>query len=84
MAPAADYSEDKNMNGFELICSSKFDGIIPVHKYKSYNTGIKVVIAEVEGPIVCGYLSLGECLRHNLHWIFFFFFLKSFTIYCQN
>lgn len=59
MAPV-DNSPASNMGGFELICSLKSNDIIPVHKYKSANTGLTVVIAEVDGPVVCGYLALGK------------------------
>lgn len=59
MAPV-DSSPASNMAGFELICSLKSNDLIPVHKYKSSNTGLTVVIAEVDGPVVNGYFCLGK------------------------
>lgn len=35
-------------------------GKVPVHKYRSEKTGLTVVIAEVEGPLVNGYFTLGK------------------------
>lgn len=55
-----DNTPRENMGGFELICSLKSNDIIPVHKYKSKNTGLTVFIAEVDGPIVDGYFCLGN------------------------
>ena len=65
MAPV-DNTPANNMGGFELICSIKSNDTIPVHKYKSKNTGITVFIADVDGPLVCGYFSLGKLTEHNL------------------
>jgi hypothetical protein len=56
-------SSGSEMNGnFELICALKANDLIPVHKYKSSVTGLTVVIAEVEGPIVNGYFCLGKLI----------------------
>ncbi|XP_076165963.1 uncharacterized protein C05D11.1 isoform X2 [Ptiloglossa arizonensis] len=57
MAPV-DNSPRGNMGGFALEHSVKVDDTIPVHVYKSTNTGITVCIAEVDGPVVCGYFGL--------------------------
>ncbi|XP_015601715.1 uncharacterized protein C05D11.1 [Cephus cinctus] len=76
MAPV-DFSPAGNMSGFELVCSLKSNDIIPVHKYKSTNTGLTVVIAEVDGPVVCGYLCLAteafddDGLPHTLEHLIF-------------
>ncbi|XP_001603808.1 uncharacterized protein C05D11.1 [Nasonia vitripennis] len=76
MAPV-DNSPASNMGGFELICSLTSNEIIPVHKYKSVNTGLTVFIAEVEGPVVCGYLGLAteafddDGLPHTLEHLIF-------------
>lgn len=59
MAPV-DNSPTGNMSGFQLICSFKANETIPVHKYKSVNTGLTVFIADVDGPLVCGYFCLGK------------------------
>lgn len=48
------------MSHFMLISSTKAFDAIPLNKYVSKKTGITVVIAEVEGPIVNGFFSLGE------------------------
>lgn len=45
---------------FELITSQKANNLIDVRKYKSKKTGLSVVIAQVEGPIVNGYFTLGK------------------------
>lgn len=36
-------------------------GKVPVHKYRSEKTGLTIVIAAVEGPLVNGYFTLGKC-----------------------
>lgn len=59
MAPV-DSSPRENMGGFELICSLKAMDTIPVHMYKSTNTGMTVCIAEIDGPVVSGYFNLGN------------------------
>lgn len=59
MAPV-DRSPCENMGGFELICSLKAEDMIPVHMYKSTNTGLTVCIAEIDGPVVTGFFSLGK------------------------
>ncbi|KAL2723884.1 uncharacterized protein V1478_008397 [Vespula squamosa] len=72
-----DNTPRENMGGFELICSLKSNDIIPVHKYKSKNTGLTVFIAEVDGPIVDGYFCLAteafddDGLPHTLEHLIF-------------
>ncbi|XP_033227850.1 uncharacterized protein C05D11.1-like [Belonocnema kinseyi] len=76
MAPV-DNTPAGNMGGFELICSIKSNDTIPVHKYKSQNTGITVFIADVDGPLVCGYFCLAteafddDGLPHTLEHLIF-------------
>jgi Zn-dependent M16 (insulinase) family peptidase len=51
--------------------------LVPVHKYKSSATGLIVVIAEVEGPVVNGYFCLAteanddDGLPHTLEHVIF-------------
>ena len=52
---------------YELITSCKANGGIPVYRYKS-KTGMTVVIAQVEGPLVNGYFCLGmygDCTHYR-------------------
>lgn len=64
-------------NGFKHICSSKANNLIPVHKYRSENTGITVLIGEVDGPVVKGYFALAtethddDGLPHTLEHLIF-------------
>ena len=48
------------MNNFELQYQVSCNGKIPVSKYISKETGLTVCIAQVDGPIVNGYLCLGD------------------------
>lgn len=59
MAPT-DNSPSHPPCGFELISSLEAYGRIPVYEFKSIRTGLTIVIAEVEGPVVNGYFCLGE------------------------
>lgn len=52
-------SDNIQSGNFELVSSLKANGLIDVRKYKSTKTGLVVVIAQVEGPIVNGYFTLG-------------------------
>ncbi|CAG2062497.1 unnamed protein product [Timema podura] len=77
MAPV-DISPAKCSSGnFDQICSFKANDLIPVHKYKSNVTGITVVVAEVEGPVVNGYFCLAteahddDGLPHTLEHLIF-------------
>ncbi|KAL0273768.1 UNVERIFIED_CONTAM: hypothetical protein PYX00_006371 [Menopon gallinae] len=62
---------------FELITSQKANNLIDVRKYKSKKTGLTVVIAQVEGPIVNGYFTLAtetyddDGLPHTLEHLIF-------------
>lgn len=50
-----------NMSTLKLVTSAKVNGTIPVYKYESERTGLKIVLAQVEGPLVNGYFTLGNC-----------------------
>lgn len=58
--PPVDITPHINMGNFELLYSLKAYGRIPVSEYISKKTGLTVVIAEVEGPVVNGYFCLGK------------------------
>jgi hypothetical protein len=60
MAPVDSSPARGRKGSFELVCSLKANDLVPVHKYKSNVTGLTVVIAEVEGPVVNGYFCLGK------------------------
>ncbi|KAL4219134.1 hypothetical protein ACF0H5_021716 [Mactra antiquata] len=65
------------MEDFETICAVKADGDIPITKYRSKKTGLTVVIAEVEGPLVNGYFCVAteahddDGLPHTLEHLVF-------------
>lgn len=68
MAPLDSSSIQPVENNFELLCSLKCNNLIPVSKYRSPRTGLTVVIASVEGPVVKGYFTLG--MDHALMLLF--------------
>lgn len=47
---------------FVKVFTAKANGIHPVTKYRSKSTGMEIVHAEIEGPMVNGYIVLGEIL----------------------
>lgn len=55
--------------GFELISSLEAYNRIPVYEFKSRRTGLTVVLAEVEGPVVNGYFCLGKVLVKILYFL---------------
>uniref|UniRef100_A0A2M4A8X6 Putative zn2+-dependent endopeptidase insulinase superfamily protein n=1 Tax=Anopheles triannulatus TaxID=58253 RepID=A0A2M4A8X6_9DIPT len=63
--------------GFHCLVTAKANDVIPVHKYRSDLTGLTVVIAEVEGPVVNGYFTLAteayddDGLPHTLEHLIF-------------
>ncbi|XP_050092688.1 uncharacterized protein C05D11.1-like isoform X2 [Anopheles aquasalis] len=63
--------------GFQCLVAAKANEVIQVHKYRSDLTGLTVVIAEVEGPVVNGYFSLAteayddDGLPHTLEHLIF-------------
>lgn len=65
MAPLDSSSIQPVENNFELLCSMKCNNLIPVSKYRSPRTGLTVVIASVEGPVVKGYFTVGKCCMNG-------------------
>lgn len=53
-------------SNYEFLCELRASGTIPVVKYRSRRTGMNVVIARVEGPVVNGYFTLGKSLLPNI------------------
>ncbi|XP_049872194.1 uncharacterized protein C05D11.1-like isoform X2 [Pectinophora gossypiella] len=62
---------------FRLVSSTKASDVIPVNKYVSCKTGITVIIADVEGPLVNGFFCLAteahddDGLPHTLEHLIF-------------
>lgn len=49
------------INGFKLVCKTKsLVRDIPVYKFQSLKTGLHVIIANIEGPIVQGSFTIGN------------------------
>lgn len=61
------------MSALKHITTVLCNGTIPVHKYKSELTGLTIVIAEVKGPLVNGFFTLGKHKGNNLSFLIFFF-----------
>ncbi|KAG7311658.1 hypothetical protein JYU34_002712 [Plutella xylostella] len=65
------------MSHFKLILSTKANDVIPINKYVSEKTGITVIIAGVEGPVVNGFFCLAteahddDGLPHTLEHLIF-------------
>lgn len=51
------------MSGFKLVNHLKVNDEIPVKKYVSERTGIRVYVAEVESPLTNAYISIGEIFK---------------------
>ena len=45
---------------FEVVLQGKANGVYDVTKYRSKTTGLEIVHAAVEGPIINGYIVLGK------------------------
>ncbi len=77
MTSSADLVVDKNAKDYELLFTTKVNGVIPIHKYKSKKSSLKVIIAEVDGPVVNGYFVLAteahddDGLPHTLEHLIF-------------
>lgn len=77
MAPTDSSVTDHHNQNFELKCSFTANSLFPVHKYVSTKTGLTVVVAEVEGPVVDGYFCLAteahddDGLPHTLEHLIF-------------
>lgn len=63
MAPTDNSIAQHQNKSFELKCSLTANNLFPVHQYVSTRTGLTVVVAEVEGPVVDGYFCLGKSLK---------------------
>ncbi len=48
---------------FKVVRKTRANGLIDVAKYVSAKSGLTVTIADVEGPMVNGYLCLGTGAR---------------------
>lgn len=53
------------MAHLKLINSVKVNDEIPVKKYISSETGIRVYVAQVNSPLTNAYLALGEFIMEN-------------------
>lgn len=58
--PPTDNTPSIDMGAFELTYSLLAYNKIPVSEYKSKDTGLTVVLAEVEGPVVNGFFCVGK------------------------
>lgn len=62
---------------YELVYEGKANGVIPVLKYKSKDSGLTVAICQVEGPLVNGYFCLGNYTTHiQVNYILHGFIIK--------
>lgn len=70
-------ADKKEESDYELLFTTKVNDIIPIHKYKSKKTALRVIIAEVDGPVVNGYFVLAteahddDGLPHTLEHLIF-------------
>lgn len=55
------------MDSLKLVAEAKVNGTIPIYKYVSELSGLKIVLALVEGPVVNGYFSLGKTILFHHH-----------------
>jgi hypothetical protein len=60
MPPFSSDSESTEVAGFRKTCSTDIDGRFPIAIYESCGTGLTVAFAQVDGPLVAGYIALGE------------------------
>lgn len=64
-------------DNYEFICEYLASGSVPVTKYRSKRTGLHIVLARVEGPLVNGYFTLAteahddDGLPHTLEHLIF-------------
>ncbi|KAK3859607.1 hypothetical protein Pcinc_034292 [Petrolisthes cinctipes] len=65
------------LDKYEIICQLRASGTIPVVKYRSRKTGLQIILARVEGPLVNGYFTLAteahddDGLPHTLEHLIF-------------
>ncbi|KAF5295450.1 hypothetical protein FQA39_LY13111 [Lamprigera yunnana] len=75
--PPSDITPDNASSAFELIYCVKAFNRIPVYEFKSKLTGLTVIIAEVDGPVVDGFFCLAtetyddDGLPHTLEHLIF-------------
>ncbi|XP_014253359.1 uncharacterized protein C05D11.1-like [Cimex lectularius] len=75
--PVEENSQPKAYGNFRLMTTSLSNNTIPVYKYVSEKTGLTVVIGEIEGPLVNGYICFGteahddDGLPHTLEHLIF-------------
>ncbi|KAJ8921035.1 hypothetical protein NQ315_015831 [Exocentrus adspersus] len=75
--PPVDKTPNINMGNFQLLHSLQAYNRIPISEYISTKTGLTVVIAEVDGPVVNGYFCLvteafdDDGLPHTLEHLIF-------------
>ncbi|KAG7174925.1 Peptidase M16 inactive domain and insulinase-containing protein [Homarus americanus] len=64
-------------NNYEFICEFRASGVVPVVKYRSKRTGMHILLAKVEGPLVNGYFTVAteahddDGLPHTLEHLVF-------------
>ena len=77
MTSSADLVVETKEKDYKLLFTTKVNGVIPIHKYKSKKSALKVIIAEVDGPVVNGYFVLAteahddDGLPHTLEHLIF-------------
>lgn len=72
--PPVDNTPNVISSSFQLVYSTKAYNKIPIFEYESTTTGLTVVIAEVDGPIVNGFFCIGTYLE-TFCCIFLIFFI---------
>ncbi|KAK7070200.1 hypothetical protein SK128_011894, partial [Halocaridina rubra] len=79
-APCQNCQQEGNLtlsSNYEMLCELKASGTVPVRKYRSKRTGMRIVIGNVEGPMVNGFLTLAteahddDGLPHTLEHLVF-------------
>lgn len=62
---------------YDLLCEYQASGTVPVAKYRSKRTGLHIILARIEGPLVNGYFTLAteahddDGLPHTLEHLVF-------------
>lgn len=51
-------------DNYEYVCELRASGSVPVAKYRSKRTGLHIVLARIEGPLVNGYFTVGKFVWH--------------------
>ncbi|XP_050697306.1 uncharacterized protein C05D11.1-like isoform X1 [Eriocheir sinensis] len=64
-------------DNYEYVCELRASGSVPVAKYRSKRTGLHIVLARIEGPLVNGYFTVAteahddDGLPHTLEHLIF-------------